>query len=122
MTDTFPCSACGAPNRPEAGATQMACTYCGANLTIPASMRSAAPPKVEKAFERAAPAPRPEVDTSEIASEILRQAQPVAAKAWNAYAYWTWIRRALPACFVVMLIGMCLCVGLAILPIFLNGN
>ncbi|MBK8616360.1 MAG: hypothetical protein IPN96_04425 [Anaerolineales bacterium] len=33
---TFSCSACGAPNKPEAGISRMAsCTYCGTNLTIP---------------------------------------------------------------------------------------
>jgi uncharacterized Zn finger protein (UPF0148 family) len=82
MTDTFPCPACGAPNNPEAGRVQMVCTYCGANLTIPAHLRTAAPSKVETKPPKAAPAPRQEMD----ASEILRQAQPVATKAWNAYA------------------------------------
>ncbi|MEW5938797.1 MAG: hypothetical protein AB1750_03990 [Chloroflexota bacterium] len=116
MTDTFPCPACGAPNDPIAGATQMTCSYCGANITIPASMRTSAPPKAERPPAMAAPAPRPEVE----ASEILRQAQPVAVKAWNAYAYWTWIRRALPTCLVVVLIGLCVCAALTVLPFFLN--
>lgn len=116
MTDTFPCPACGAPNNPEAGRTQMACSYCGANLTIPASLRRDAPPKVERPPTMAAPAPRQEMD----ASEILRQAQPVATKAWNAYASWTRIRRALPACIVIVLIGLCACAALTALPFFLN--
>ncbi len=120
MTDTFPCTACGAPNVPEAGRAQMACSFCGANLTIPASMRRDAPPKAER--PPAIPAPRQEVDTSEIASEILRQAQPVVTKAWNTFAWWMWIRRALPACLVIVLIGVCLCAALTILPFFFNAT
>jgi uncharacterized Zn finger protein (UPF0148 family) len=112
----FPCPACGAPNNPEAGRAQMACSYCGASLTIPAEMRRAAPPQAEKTPARAAPAPRQEVD----ASEILRQAQPVVTKAWNAYASWTWIRRALPACLIIVLIGLCACATLTALLFFLN--
>jgi hypothetical protein len=117
MPSTFPCPACGAPNEPEAGRAQMACSYCGANLTIPAALRTAAPPKVEKTPERAAPAPSLEED----ASELLRKAQPVAIKAWNTYAAWTWIRRALPACLVVALVGLCGCVLLGALPFILNS-
>jgi hypothetical protein len=116
MSDTFPCPACGAPNEPEAGAAQMTCSYCGANLTIPAEMRRAAPPKAEKTLPKATPIPRQEVD----ASEILRQAQPVAAKAWNAYASWMWIRRVLPTCLVILLIGLCVCAALTVLPFILN--
>ncbi|MBI5934296.1 MAG: hypothetical protein HY867_11360 [Chloroflexi bacterium] len=116
----FPCPACGAPNEPEAGRAQMTCRYCGANLTIPASMRSAAPPKVEKApasEASVAPAPSPEID----ASEFLRQAQPVVAQAWNTFAWWTWIRRVLPTCLVFVLIGVCACAILSALPFILNG-
>jgi len=116
MTDTFPCPACGSPNNPEAGRTQMACSYCGANLTIPAALRTAAPPKVEKTTERAAPIPSLEKE----APDLLRKAQPIAIRAWNAYAYWTWIRRALPTCLVIILIGICLCVAFGVLPFFLN--
>ena len=116
MPATFPCPACGGPNEPEAGRAQMACSYCGANLTIPAELRKSAPPRVEKTPTMAAPVPRPEID----ASELLRQAQPVATKAWNAFAWWTWIRRALPACLVVVLIGLCACAALTALPFILN--
>ncbi|GIK10048.1 MAG: hypothetical protein JETCAE02_19990 [Anaerolineaceae bacterium] len=116
MTDTFPCPACGAPNEPEAGRAQMTCSYCGANLTIPASMRRDAPPKAEKTPKVDAPAPRQEMD----ASELLRQAQPVVTKAWNAFALWTWVRRALPACLVAALIALCACVILGALPFITN--
>ena len=112
----FPCPACGAPNVPEAGRAQMTCSYCGANLTIPASMRRDAPPKVERPPTMAAPAPRPEVD----ASELLRQAQPVVTQAWNTFAWWTWIRRILPTCLVIVLVGICACVIFAALPFIMN--
>ena len=116
MTDILNCPACGGPNEPVAGVAQMACTYCGANLTIPASMRRAAPPKVERPPAMAAPPPRIE----EAAPDLLRKAEPVVTKAWNAYAYWTWIRRALPACLVVVVIGICTCVILSALPFIMN--
>lgn len=115
MADTFACPACGGPNEPEAGRAQMTCSYCGANLTIPAELRRSAP-KVEKAPARVAPAPRQEID----ASEILRQAQPVVTQAWNTFALWTWIRRVLPACLVIVLIGLCACAALTVLPFILN--
>ena len=113
----FPCPACGAPNEPEAGRAQMACSYCGANLTIPAALRTSAPPKVEIKPTKAAPTPRQEID----ASELLRQAQPVVTKAWNTYAWWTWIRRALPACLVILAIGLCVCIILGASPFILNS-
>ena len=113
----FPCPACGGPNEPEAGRAQMTCHYCGANLNIPASMRKAAPPKVEKAPTKPAPVPTPEID----ASELLRQAQPVVAKAWNTYAWWTWLRRLLPTCLVIILVAICSCAILSALPVILNG-
>lgn len=119
MTNSFPCPACGAPNEPEAGRTQMSCSYCGANLTIPAELRRSAPPKVDRppaSAATAAPAPRLE----EEASEILRNAQPIATKAWNVYASWTWIRRVLPTCLVVVLIGLCVCGALTVLSFILN--
>ena len=117
MTDTIPCPACGAPNVPEAGRAQMACSYCGANLTIPASMRKAAPPKVEKTPPMAAPPPTPEADVS----EVLRQAQPVLTQAWNTFAWWTWIRRALPTCLVIILVAICSCAAITTLPFILNS-
>lgn len=116
MIDTFPCPACGAPNEPKAGRSQIACSYCGANLTIPASMRREASPEVEKTVAKAAPLPRQEID----ASGLLRQAQPVVAKAWNIYALWTWVRRIWPTCLVIALIGICICIILSALPFIMN--
>ena len=117
MTPTFPCPACGAPNEPEAGRAQMKCAYCGANLTIPAALRRAAPPKVESTPVRAAPVPKVEAE----ASELLRKTQPAAIGAWNAYAAWTWIRRVLPACLIIVLIGLCACLILGASPFFLHS-
>ena len=116
MPSTFPCPACGAPNEPEAGQARMTCSYCGANLTIPASVRRAAPPKVEIKPPKAAPAPSLEKE----APDLLRKAEPIVTKAWNTYAAWTWIRRALPTCLVIVLIGLCVCAALTALPFFLN--
>ncbi len=116
MPSTFPCPACGGPNEPEAGASRMTCSYCGANLNIPAHLRTSAPPRVEKVPERAAPPPSLEQD----APELLRKAQPIAVNAWNAFALWTWIRRALPACLVIFVLGLCACVALGGLPFILN--
>ena len=116
MLTTFPCPACGGPNEPEAGRAQMACTYCGANLTIPAHLRTSAPPKVENTPPKAAPAPSLE----EEAPDLLRKVQPVAVKAWNTFAWWAWIRRALPACLVIAIIGLCACGLLSALPFLLR--
>ena len=116
MTDTLPCPACGAPNEPEAGRAQMTCSYCGANLAIPSEMRWDAPPRVEAAPERVAPPPRLEDE----ASEMLRKAQPVAVKALNTYAWWTWIRRVLPTCLIIALIILCACAAFGMLPFILN--
>ena len=117
MADTFPCVACGGPNEPEAGSTQMNCSYCGANLTIPAGLRRAAAPKAEVRPAKPAPAPRPEVE----ASDLLRQAQPVAAKALGAYVGWTWLRRMLPTCLTILVIGLCTCALLSAAPFILQS-
>lgn len=115
-TPSFPCPACGAPNDPEAGTTHMACTYCGANLTIPDLLRTQTMPKVEKAPSKARPVIHPEID----ASDLLRKAQPAAIGAWNLFALWTWLRWLFPTCLVILLVFFVLCVVLGILPIFLN--
>ncbi len=113
MTQSFNCAACGAPNEPEAGASRMACSYCGANLTIPENLRTKAIPKVEKFSPKARPIPSPEIDTS----DILRKAQPIAIKAWNAYAAWTWLRWLIPTCLTLVVVGIILCATLGALPL-----
>lgn len=112
MTQTFPCAACGGPNEPEAGQTRMACTYCGANLTIPANLRVAAKPSAQIKPPKARPTSSPEID----APDLLRKAQPFAIKAWNTYAYWTWLRWLVPTCLTILVIGFFICLALGALP------
>jgi hypothetical protein len=109
---TFPCPACGAPNEPEAGQIRMACAYCGANLTIPEHLQSRSIPAMGKGYSRAETATNPEID----AADFLRKAQPAAIGAWNLFALWTWVRRLIPACLVIFIIGIILCALLGALP------
>ena len=51
------------------------------------------------------------------APDLIRKAQPIAIKAWNLYAAWTWIRWLLPTCLTIFVIGIILCVALGALPI-----
>ncbi len=116
MTDTFPCTACGAPNEAEAGQTSMACTYCGTTLSIPASLRTKAMPKVEKIPSKA----KPVVGLEEEAPDLLRKVQPAAIKAWNLFAYWTWLRWLIPTCLTILVIGFFICMALGALPFVLQ--
>lgn len=108
----FNCTVCGGPNDPEAGAIRMACIYCGANLTIPENLRRKAKPRVEKTSPKPKPIISPEID----APDLLRKAEPIARKAWNLYAYWTWLRWLLPTCLTLLVVGMILCMALGALP------
>jgi hypothetical protein len=74
-------------------------------------------PKVEKMPVLAAPVPSLERD----APDLLRNAEPIAIGAWNAFALWTWMRRAIPTCLAVFLIGLCLCLALGALPFILKS-
>ena len=114
MTDTFPCTACGGPNEAIPGASQMACTYCGANLTIPSELRVQAKPK--PAARTQAPAARPTPSFEKEAPDLLRKAQPFAIKAWNTYAYWTWLRWLIPTCITLVVVGVVICALLGALP------
>ena len=116
MTQTFPCIACGAPNEPAAGRSRMACAYCGANLTIPESLRVKAKPTAAVKPLKVEPSPSFEDE----AADILRKAQPIAVKAWNTYAYWTWIRRLLPTCLVITFVSFLICIALGTLPFLFN--
>ncbi len=108
----FNCSACGGPNDPEAGAIRMACTYCGANITIPENLRTKAIPKVERTSSKPKPVISPEID----APDLLRKAEPIVVKAWNMYAAWTWLRWLLPTCLTLLIIGCIACAALGALP------
>lgn len=116
MTQTFHCTGCGAPNKPEAGQTSMACAYCGITLTIPEELRTRATPRVEKIQSKATPA----VSLEKEAPELLRKAQPLAIKAWNMYAYWTWVRWVLPTCLTIFVVGFFICMALGALPFVFN--
>ncbi len=112
MTQSFNCTSCGAPNEPEAGAIRMACSYCGTNLTIPETLRTKAQSKVERIPSKTKPVSVMEID----APDLLRKAQPVVVKAWNMYAYWTWLRWIIPTCLTILVIGFFACAALGALP------
>jgi hypothetical protein len=112
QTQTISCPACGGASQPETGTTHMACTYCGTNLTIPEHLRTKAMPKVEKTPSKVKPISVPEID----APDLMRKVQPVAVKAFNFYAYWTWIRWLLPTCLTILVVGFILCAVLGALP------
>lgn len=116
MTQTFSCPACGAPNEPEAGQTRMGCAYCGANLTIPDNLRIVPKVTAEEMRPKTRPVSSPEID----AAEFIRKAQPAAVGAWNLFAIWTWVRRLIPACLVLVLVFFVLCMALGALPFILN--
>ncbi len=116
MTQTFHCTACGGPNELIPGFNRMTCNYCGANLTIPEDMRIAAKPSAEIKPPKARPAPSLEKD----APELLRKAQPFAIKAWNAYAYWSWLRWLAPTCLTILVIGFFGCLALGAIPFVLR--
>lgn len=107
MTQTFNCIACGAPNEPETNASRMACTFCGTNLTIPEHLRIKSQPKVETNFKKTESSRPVEVE----AVEVLRKSQPIAIRAWNLFAAWTWLRWLIPTCLTIFII---LCVGFLI--------
>jgi len=112
QTQTISCPACGGASQPETGTTHMACTYCGTNLTIPEHLRTRAIPKVEKISSKPKTVSMPEIDTP----DLLRKAQPIAFKAFNMYAYWTWLRWLLPTCLTILVVGFILCAVLGALP------
>ncbi|MBK9782246.1 MAG: hypothetical protein IPP55_19790 [Anaerolineales bacterium] len=116
MSETFPCNACGGPNEPAAGVIRMACTYCGANLTIPENLRRKQQPAAQVK-------PKATGSTSSFikeAPDLLNKVQPFAIKAWKTYAAWTWIRWLLPACLSMLAIGFFICVLIGAVPIVLR--
>jgi DNA-directed RNA polymerase subunit RPC12/RpoP len=115
MKESIPCTACGGPNEPLPGASQMACTYCGAKLIIPVEMRV----KTKATAENKLPKSRPTSSYKKEAPDFLGKAQPFIIKAWNTYAAWTWIRWLLPTCLTVLVIGFVVCALLGALPFVL---
>ena len=116
-TKTFPCTACGAPVEPVAGKTYMPCPYCGTNLAIPKELQRDAVP-INSTYKIPEPKLAPEME----AADFLRKAQPVAIKAYNLYALWTWVRRFLPGCLIVLAIAICLCTGSILLVVLQRGG
>jgi hypothetical protein len=94
----------------------MACAYCATNLTIPKHLRTKTISIKAKPSSKAKPISVPENE----AAKLLRKAQPIAVKAWNFYAVWTWLMRLLPACLVVFIVGIFICLALGALPFVLN--
>lgn len=116
MTETtITCPACGGPNEPLPGAVRMACTFCGTNLNIPEEMR-VKPSRVADTPKARPVTASPQVD----APDLLRKAQPIAIGAWNAYAWWTWLRRLLPGCLIALVVFCLACVALGGLPFLLR--
>ena len=91
----------------------MARTYCGTNLTIPEHLRTKAIPRAGKIPAQLKPIEVPEID----ASEGIRKAQPIAIRAWNLYAYWTWLRLFFPACLTTAIVSIAACLLLGALPV-----
>ena len=114
---TFECPACGAPNFAIPGQVQMRCTYCGTQLTIPAALRTEAPPKAEEKSRETVQVKGPDLEPE----VLLRKAQPIATRAWNAYARWTQVRYFLPTCLTIIVIALCVCASLTILPFVLRA-
>ena len=94
----------------------MNCGYCGANLTIPENMRIKSAPADE---EKTAQAKAFEPEKIQPA-DVLRKAQPIAIRAWNLYALWSWLRWLLPTCLTILVIGFVLCAALGMIPIIWN--
>jgi DNA-directed RNA polymerase subunit RPC12/RpoP len=116
MTQTFSCIACGAPNEPETNASRMACTFCGTNLTIPEHLRTKPQPKIEKNFKKTESSRPVEIE----AVEVLRKSQPIAIRAWNLFAAWTWLRWLIPTCLTIFIFGMIACVIFGVLPFIIK--
>jgi len=134
MPKPFPCIACGADVTAEPGAEVMPCPYCGTALTIPARLRHKASPESFEAkpesgprdpFSAAASVRLDEATRersrreSEMLTDGLRRAQPLATKAVQAYNSWVVASRFLPGCLVALVVTCLLgCLGtIAILVI-----
>ncbi len=91
----------------------MPCAYCGAKLTIPKDLQKNIKPVTIKKAPEIKRLPNLEND----APDLLRKAEPVVVKAWNTYVYWTWLRRLLPTCLAIFLIGFFACLVLGFLPL-----
>lgn len=131
MPKSFPCLACGASVTAEPGAEVMPCPYCDTTLSIPVHLRRAptvepvVPQKPRDPFEAAAQVRLDEkarersAKESELLSETLRRAQPIATQAAKFYNFWVLAKYSLPG-ILVGLVVLCLlsCAALAGITIF----
>jgi hypothetical protein len=93
----------------------MPCAYCGAALTIPESLRVKFVPS-QKVQASELKFQQPKID----ASDLIRKAQPVALRAFNLYALWTWVRWFFPACLAIFIASIVICLLLGALPLVLR--
>jgi uncharacterized Zn finger protein (UPF0148 family) len=131
MPTSFPCIACGAPVVAEPGAEVMPCPYCDTTLSIPLHLRRAPaagpdiPQKPRDPFEAAAQVRLDEkarersAKESELLSETLRRAQPIAAQAAKVYNFWVLAKYYLPG-ILIGLVVLCLlsCAAIAGITIY----
>ncbi|MBE7436180.1 MAG: hypothetical protein HS100_19850 [Anaerolineales bacterium] len=110
---SFSCPTCGGPNESIPGESRMACAYCGVNLIIPQELLVKAKPSLERKPPIKGPVPTHDSD----APDLLRKAQPTVIKAWNAYAYWTWIRWLFPTCLTILIAGFLVCGLFGVFPL-----
>ena len=136
MPKTFECIACGAPVTAKPGEEVMPCPYCGAALTIPPRLRSKRSPQTTPEPSRprdpfsAAASVRLDEKTlerrqreSEMLTNGLRRAQPIAQKAAWAYNYWILARHYLPGCLMILIIACLLtCALIVAISIYLGRS
>lgn len=136
MSDSFLCTACGAPVIPDAGQEVMPCPYCDTTLTIPPKLRrkkavtartEAAVSKPRDPFSAAASvrldeksAERSKRET-ELLTGALRGAQPIARGAARLYNFWVLAKYFLPGILAFLAITCTLaCIASIVLGLFLG--
>jgi predicted RNA-binding Zn-ribbon protein involved in translation (DUF1610 family) len=136
MPKPFPCLACGADVTAEPGAEVMPCPYCGTALTIPPRLRRKARPEPFEARPESGPrdpfsaaaSVRLDDETrersrreSEMLTDGLRRAQPLATKAVQVYNSWVLASRFVPGCLAALVVACLLgCLANIALLVFLS--
>ena len=130
------CPACGASFQPEPNKSNMACPFCGVAINIPAHLRCnkaiETPPATEAPefdpFAAAHRAVTPEMreksrKDAQMVSDVIRKVEPVASKAYSAYAWWAIIKNLLVPLGILFFACCCLSmVAGGLLVYFLRGN
>ena len=133
MPNTFPCPACGAPVEPLPNRTHMPCPYCSTALTIPVSLRwkqavtPEPPPAKKPVFDPFTAAKNARADqpstgsqfNTEAVTNTLRQVQPLANKAFNAYALWVILKGFIPGCLIILAVLFSLACGVGAVAMYL---